>query len=342
MLARWLAEEGHEVTVLSGGILTPHALLSDELKSFGVMGAGRYQSGSRTLVTFRDGGAKVNLVCTRASNEKIEATDIRTFVSHGQRLVRDLRPQLTVYMGGERGIMEVARLARNSSSRVLGTAWEFGWENRSAFEHAHRVLCGSKFLSQHYQRSIGLQSVAFPPPVEAPSEVPSSEEAKVLVLDTRPEHGMAAVAALRDQGFAGSLVIEGHESDWDLTESQSPLGTEFRRPSRNRHAVWQGTRVALSISVEGSGRAGAEALVHGVSIVADKNGPVEETSAGFGRFMDLAPEEGDAWAEAVLDSLRQPIDRDQARQEAMRLYAPAVQRDAYLRLMHAVGQVPAR
>lgn len=333
-LAHWMADAGHEVTMLSGGTFRAPNDLGEELRPFGIVGAGRYRSGSRSLVTFNDGSVKTLFVCTMATEDKVEATDIRTYVSHGQRLVRDLRPQLVVYMGGERGVREVARLARNSSSRILGTAWEFGWESREAFESAHQVVCGSQFLSNHYRARIGLQSLGYPPPVPFNAVVPSADRPVVLVTQTRPEFGAAAVTALRDRGFRGAIRVEGRERAW--AAFLDPADIEFVQPPRDRARLWQDVAVALTVSVEAAGTPGAEAVLNRVPVVADQAGPNEETSGGFGRFLAAPPEQGEEWAQAVMALLESPPDAAEADAIAHKLYAPEIQRNAYVRLMERV------
>lgn len=326
-LSHWLAEAGHEVTSLSGGVLGGPIDFSEELRSVGVTGAGRFRSGSRSLVMYSDRQVKGNLICTVAHNNSVEATDIRTFVSHGQRLIRDFRPQLVVYAGGERGVSEVVRLARNCSCRVLATAWEFGWENRDAFIHAHQVVCISKFLSNHYRNRIGLSSLGYPPPVSSVRESPLGKT--VLVLQTPPEFGRPAVEALLRLGIP--VRIEGWDRDWpDLS------GAEFTPPTHDRTEKFKDVGAVLSISVDASGSVGAEAVMRGVPIVADQNGPIQETSGEFGSFVAEPSDNGEAWAMATLEMLNNPPSPEKAKTTSLKLYAAEVQRQAYVSLMERV------
>ncbi len=333
-----MAEAGHDVTMLSGGIFRHPVDLGDHLRPFGVVGSGRYRSGSRSLVMFNDRGVKVNFVCTMAHEDLVEATDVRTFVSHGQRLVRDFRPQLTVHMGAQRGVTEVVRLARNSSSRVLATAWEFGWETRQAFELAHQVVCSTKFLANHYQQRIGLKSVGFPPPTSSDSIAETGVRSTLLVTETIPVMGAPTLVALRDQGFTAPIRIEGRPADWNTTEVPKLPDIEIEVATTRRSDLWQGVKTALSISVEAGGAAGAEAVLNHVPLVADATGPNEESSGGFGRFLHTASENGAAWAEAVTDVWNHPIDEAEAETLALKLYAPEIQRSAYVRLLERTQQ----
>lgn len=288
------------------------------------------------MVTFKDGTVKAQMVCTAATPDTIEATDIRTFVSHGQRLIRDHRPQLTLYHGGERATLEVARLARNSSSKVVATAWEFGWESRTAFELAHLVVAGSKYLANHYGQRIGLKALGYPPPVDFPPPAAPPSGTTALITETLPEHAAPVLLALKERGFSGGIRLEGSNNLW---ERFLPAGVEqyqFVAPSEGRRALWNGVRVGVAISVEGSGRAGAEALCHGVPLIADKNSPNEETSSGYGRFLEASPENGVAWADAVASVLLDKPDFEKSQRDAARLYAPEIQRSGYLRLLEGM------
>ncbi|MBL8059584.1 MAG: hypothetical protein JNK63_02580 [Chthonomonas sp.] len=326
-LSHWLADAGHEVTALSGGTLGGPIDFTEELRRVGVTGAGRFRPGSRSLVMYSDRKVKGNLICTVTDGASVEATDIRTFVSHGQRLIRDFRPHLLVYAGGERGVAEVVRLGRNGSCRILATAWEFGWENRETFMHAHQVVSISKFLARHYKDRIGLNSLGFPPPISGVEKAPLGKT--VLVTQTRPEFGLPAVLAMLSNGER--VRVEGWKHEWPDAD-----GADFIAPSTDRGGAYEDVGAVLSISVDASGLAGAESVLRGIPIVADSNSPIEETSGGYGRFLSDPAQNGEAWAAAVRETMINPPDREEATKIALKLYAPEVQRQAYVSLFERV------
>ena len=124
--------------------------------------------------------------------------------------------------------------------------------------------------------------------------------------------------------------IEGWKQEWPDTEN-----AEFRPPTHDRSTLYQDVGAVFSISVDASGYAGAEAVMRGIPIITDTNSPIEETSGGFGRFVGAPAHNGQAWADAVRESLINPPDREDASKIALKLYAPEVQRQAYiLSLIH--------
>jgi len=188
---KWLAQAGHEVTVLCGGTF-PHqvdANLEFELRLLSVIGAGRFQVGSRSLVMFKDGEIRGNLVCTSWTAAD-DVTDRRTLANHGQRIIRDLRPQLVVVSGHSPSLQEIVRVVHGSKIPILLMLWNENLPPMTYLKMATRVLAAGPKLGDRIAKSGGQKLLAFPPPVVG-GFLPS--EGKEIVL-VRPSEQMVDIA----------------------------------------------------------------------------------------------------------------------------------------------------
>lgn len=199
---KWLAEAGHDVSCLCGGTF-PHLIeanLEFELRLLSVIGAGRYQVGSRSLVMFKDGAIRGSLVCTSwtAAND---VTDRRTLVNHGQRIIRDLRPQLVVVSGHSPALQEIIRMVHGARIPVLTMLWTDHLPPADYLKMASRVIAAGPKLGEQISKGGGPKLLAFPPPVVGGFAL--SEGTDVVLL--RPTEAMVDIA---EQLLGGNIAVK--------------------------------------------------------------------------------------------------------------------------------------
>jgi hypothetical protein len=184
VFSNWLTEAGHEVTALTSAYAAGYHgySLPDLIKKNGVIGGGRFLPQSLMVAMFPVGGWRAQVLCT-AVQGKVTTVDLRAYESHVQRVLRDVRPHLTISFDFSEKMQGPLRLVRQAGCPVLGVVDSTKYDQKSLFQHLSRVLCLSPELATFYTSSLGMRSAGFPAPSGTAPDVLASSEITILDPD---------------------------------------------------------------------------------------------------------------------------------------------------------------
>jgi len=305
-------------------------------------------------------GVPVTMLQTRAkTGSPSERYEAEQFLFILDDMFREFQPDLLLTYGAHAVVQEAMRRARARRITTVFTLRNYGYEDRSYFEHVDHVFTCSPYLSKVYRQQIGLVSAGLESPIEwAEVEAPDEMRRFVTFVNPTPQKGALLFARLAD--MLGSrrpdipiLVVQSAASAGGLNAIQ---GLDFGRyphimaaPATPRPADFFAlTRILLVPSVfhEPFGRVAAEALINGVPPLVSDRGALPDTVRGAGRVLPLPPwmtefttelptvEEAQPWFDAVCDlwddERAYATASVQARALARRWFDESVVRQAYL------------
>lgn len=297
------------------------------------------------VLRFAQKGVAYTLLKTRvAHNAAWEGRDAPAFDRLFDQELQDHRPDVVLTYGGHRNMVRRWRRARAVGAKIVFGLWNHGYlKNRRFFDEVDAVLTPSRFLTDTYQRRLGLDSTPLPSPLDLGDVVaPDREPVFLTYVNPAIDKGVMFVARFADvlarrrpdvplmvvesRGTAGTLVAAGLNGGFDLRAHRNIVVSPGVPRPRDFFAV---TRVLLAPSVwdEPSGRVASEALVNGVPPIVSDRGGLAEECRGAGVVLPLpenlttdtrvpvAPAAVEPWLDAALGLVD-----DQAR------YAAASQR----------------
>jgi glycosyltransferase involved in cell wall biosynthesis len=259
------------------------------------------------------------------------------------------------------------RRAHQDGRRTVFTLRNYGYEDRSYYEHVDHVFTTSPYLSRFYAEKIGLRSVGIESPIDWEDvEAPEDLRRFVTFVNPSPAKGSLLFARLAD-------MLGSQRPDIPLLVVQSATfagglnaipGLDFTRyphimaaPATPRGADFFAlTRILLvpSTFAEPFGRVSAEALVNGIPALVSERGGLPETVGAGGTVIPLpawltpeatelpSPEEVRPWFEAVCelwDSVAAyTAASDRARAEGLARYHESVMRRRYLDYFESLGK----
>lgn len=315
----WLTEAGHEVTVLTSAHApgSPGYSLPDLIKKQGVVGGGRFLPQSLMVAMFAIGRWRAQVLCT-AVNGIITAVDRRAYESHVQRILRDVRPHLTIAFDLSETMQGSLRLVRQAGCPVLALVDSVRYEQKSLFQHASRVLCLSPELPAHYSSHFGMRSAGFPAPSGTAPGVTSSNE--IVILDPDND-GFFLDLAARLEPFSTVQVCAGQSNPTGVYPTgevplEAGLGILLQGPDISQ--TW----------LESFSRAGVPLLM------------AEEVVRE--QVPNSREEWIEAWARSALNLIQKSSEREQlilAQAEIVqKLYDPMMQIPAYIRIAESMVQ----
>jgi glycosyltransferase involved in cell wall biosynthesis len=210
-----------------------------------------------------------------------------------------LKPDVVLTMGANHFERERQRRCRAAGAAVVLGVRQHGYYDLRAFEHVDDALMPSEFLVSCYEKRIGYQGTAIPPPIEPEDVVPATRK-PIFFTFVNPslEKGVMLFARLAEEvsirrpdipfmvvesrGLGGTLIGAGMAGGFDLRRHKNILVSPGVPQPKSFYAA---TRVLLAPSVweEPSGRVASEALVCGIPPMVSDRGGLAETcqDAGF-------------------------------------------------------------
>jgi glycosyltransferase involved in cell wall biosynthesis len=207
------------------------------------------------------------------------------------------RPDVVFAFGGSASDVERFRRAKAAGSKVVFGLRNLGYPTARWLADLDGVLTCSRFVTQFYRESLGLESTPLPSPFD-PADVvaPTREPIFFTAINPSIEKGAFFLARLAEElslrrpdlpmlfiesrGSAGALVQAGLAGGFDLRRHENLMfAPAVPRPAE----IFRATRVLLAPSVwsEPFGRVAAEALLNGVPpIVSDRGGLSEAANDG--------------------------------------------------------------
>jgi len=272
--------------------------------------------------------------------------------------------------GDHRVVQEAMRRAKTHRATCVFTLRNWGYENRTHFEHVDHVFTTSPYVSDAYRQAIGLRSTGIESPINW-SEVEAPQELRRFVTFVNPSLAKGAMLFARLADMLGStrpdipiLIVQSATGAGVLNAIP---GLDFRKyphimvaPATPRPADFFAlTRMLLVPSAmrEPFGRVAAEALVNGIPPLVSNRGALPQTVGEAGRVLALPSwltekskelptvEEVRPWFDAICELWDDPVAyhraSDVARQVAARCYSETVLRRRYLGYFASIESGPA-
>jgi glycosyltransferase involved in cell wall biosynthesis len=317
ILMQWLQEGGHECRVLSTACFDarPPASFDAHLSELGVPltrkpPAKAFVRGvrkranvgvGRPTVDFTLNGVPVTTLLTRArKGTPAETVELDQFLFVLDQVFQAFQPNVLLTYGGHPVVQEAMRRARAHDMTTVFTLRNFGYENRSYFEHVDHVFTTSPYLSRFYREAIGLHSEGIVSPLDW-ADVEAPEELRQFVTFVNPSRPKGALLFARLAGTLGTrrpdipvLVVQSATSAGLINDIP---GLDFAKyphikaaPATPRPADFFAlTKILLVPTVvrESFGRVAAEALINGIPPLVSDRGGLPETVCGAGRVLPL-------------------------------------------------------
>jgi hypothetical protein len=239
ILMQWLAEAGHDVSVLATARFDarPPDNLNQHLIDHGIsprkhpparaflrsvkrpanLGPGR------PTFDFSLKRVPVTMLLTKAAPntpaERFEAEQF-LFLLDGQ--LSEFAPDVLLTYGGHPIVQEAMRRARERGALSVFTLRNHGYEDRRYFQHVDHVFTTSGYLTDVYRERIGLKSVGIDSPIDW-SEVEAPEEMRRFVTFVNPSLSKGSMLFARLADMLGSarpdiplLVVQSASSAGSL------------------------------------------------------------------------------------------------------------------------------
>ena len=376
IIMQWLAEAGHEVRVLGTARfdarppsnlaqhLTDHEIVAVKhpppKAMLRVVRRPANLGPGRPTFEFVHRGVPVTMLATSApKNTPAERFEREQFVYHFDQQLQYFEPDVVLSYGGHPVIREVMRRARAAARRTVFTLRNYGYEDRSYYEHVDHVFTTSPYLSRFYAEKIGLRSIGIESPIDW-EDVEAPDDLRRFVTFVNPSRAKGSLLFARLADMLGSLrpdipilVVQSATSAGGLNTIPGLDFTKYPHimaaPATPRGADFFAlTRILLvpSTVAECFGRVAAEALVNGIPPLVSDRGGLPETVGGGGIVIPLPAwltpqadelpgvDEVRPWFETICELWDSPTAytaaADRARAEGLARYHESVMRRRYL------------
>jgi glycosyltransferase involved in cell wall biosynthesis len=238
------------------------------------------------------------------------------------RELETFSPDILFTYGGSAGDIGRMRRARRRGCRVVFSLRNLNYRSKAFFDEVDSILTPSRFLTQRYRETIGLESTPILAPLDT-ADVLASERAPIFVTMVNPslEKGaavfarIAEVVSLRNpripflviesRGTAGLLVDVGLRGGFDLRRHTNLMVSPAVSHPRD---IFTPARILLvpSLVEEAGGRIPAEALLNGVPPLVSDRGGLAEVCCGAGFVLPIPSEVHRRTSTPVPASLAEP------------------------------------
>ena len=317
ILMQWLAEAGHEVSVLSTARFDarPPADLLKHLAEHGIEARRTPPSKAflrtvkrvsnlgpgKPVLDFELNGVSVRMLMTKAPpNTPADRFEADQFLFLLDEMLAASSIDILVTYGGHWVVQEAMRRARERGVTTVFSLRNWGYEDRQFYQHVDHVFTTSPYLSEQYRRRVGLRSVGIESPIEW-AEVEAPEEMRRFVTFVNPSSGKGSLLFARLADMLGSsrpdipiLVVQSAHSAGRLNALP---GLDFSKyphimaapPTPRPADFFALTRILLvpSTASEPFGRVAAEALVNGIPPIVSERGGLPETVGAGGIVLPL-------------------------------------------------------
>lgn len=296
------------------------------------------------LATYDDDGLTTTQFLPRVGAELEPDRDLVTaFGALLERQILAQRPSLLVTYGGGALGREIARIAQRQSVPLVFWLRNAAYRDPSLFDGASGILVGSRFLADHYRRTLGVDATPIPSPVRWERVlVPEGEHARralTFVTPTRAK-GLLVAARIFEEAMRRLPelvvdVVEGRGSAEELFSSGACIPRSRVRvvtATRDPRTFYADTRVLLAPSLwkEASLRSGIEAMINGVPTLGSDRGGIAETLGETGRVFavpsEITPETSSMpaahvvrpWVDAIVRLWTDPAHYEAERERCLR------------------------
>jgi len=207
--------------------------------------------------------------------------------------LNDEIPDILLTYGGSEAEVRRRTKARGAGACVVLSMHNLEYSSPGAFAGVDAIVTPSKFVSDHYRRTHGVDSIPLPVPVSVEDVIASSTEpAFFTLINPTPRKGVRLFVRLvkecaerwPDLAF---LAVESRASGEALAKRIDAAGAGVKNlhvvpNTPNAASIYALTRVLLMPSlVEAAGRVAVEAQLNGIPVIAsDRDGLPETVGAG--------------------------------------------------------------
>jgi glycosyltransferase involved in cell wall biosynthesis len=300
-IMEWLHDGKHDCHAVTSGRFdqTDGVSIHDHHDNLGVELA-RVPTGARSVVRYRLNGVSVSAVETLHADRLAEdeagnqifAAEIAEALEAGPDIVLAYGYHLLVHAG--------LKFARTQGARTIFTVRAWGYNQRSWFENADRVLVNSTYAARAYARRPGVHADALPSPFVWPEiEAPVETRGFVTFVNPSLHKGLMLIARLAEMlgrrrpdipilivQSGGDASILNSIPELDLARQRQILVSPALPEPRQIFAL---TRILLvpSTFAEPFGRVAAEAMINGIPPLVSDRGGLPETVGRGGTVLKL-------------------------------------------------------
>ncbi len=212
------------------------------------------------------------------------------------------QPDILFTYGGSPGDVRRQHRARRQGVKIVFGLRNEGYLTPGFFDHVDAVLTPSRYLSERYRQTIGLESTPLPSPVDI-EDVVAEEHDPIFVtmVNPTPAKGLMFFARLAEElgvrrpdipvlvvesrGTAGKLTSAGLAGGFDLRRHENLM---FAAAVPTPKDIFLPAKTLLAPSLmEAFGRVVAEALLNGVPPIVSDRGGLAEAANGAGFVLPL-------------------------------------------------------
>jgi glycosyltransferase involved in cell wall biosynthesis len=305
-IMEWLRDGGHDCRAVTTGRfdqspgLTIEAHHADLAARFAIETRRETGSGTRPILRYTLNGVAVTAVETRHAGrldpdpegDSQFAAEIADALAEEPDLVFAYGHHLLVHAG--------LKFAREQGARTIYTVRAWGYDQRSWFENADRVLVNSGYAARHYAAKPGVRADWLPSPfVWREILAPVETRGFVTFVNPSPHKGLLPFARLaemvgRRRPDIPLLIVHSSGNAALLNDG---LGVDLARhgnimvspPVSDPRQFLGLTRILLVPSVfeEPFGRVAAEAMINGIPPIVSDRGGLPETVGDGGIVLNV-------------------------------------------------------
>ena len=248
-------------------------------------------------------------IITRSTvGSQVGADEQRRFLEVAQRYLHQHRPRMVISYGSSDYTAKLLKLARHHSDQLLFYLANGELNRNDLFESDDLVVCPSRFLADHYHKTMGLtprvlRSAILPHTFIAPERGiagnPAGRGAGLITfINPQPAKGLTLVRRLVQLAWLERpefqfLIVEGRITRAMLQNHPCEipdLPNLWWMPKQKQiWRVYARTSVLLFPSYwqEAAGRVAAEAMLSGIPVLAANRGGISEQLNGGGTLFEI-------------------------------------------------------
>jgi len=237
--------------------------------------------------------------------------------------LHSFRPDALLAFGGLEGDVRRYERARRQGVRVIFALRNFGYTTSGdMLRGMDGILTCSRFLTDFYRTTLGIESTPLPLPMEISDVVAEGRDPIFFtMINPSPEKGLMVMARLAEELSLRRpdiplMIIESRASAGRLVQAGLAGGFDLRRhenlmvspPLAQPKDIYVATRGLLAPSLwqEPAGRVAAEAILNGIPPLVSDRGGLPETCNGAGFCLPVPPEITPAYPKPVPVDVVQP------------------------------------
>jgi glycosyltransferase involved in cell wall biosynthesis len=287
----WLADAGHDCRILTTSRFeaTVAFTIDEHLLQIGVDAGGESR-----VVRYRAGGVPVTLLRTRHNDEgRPDGGETAAYLELFDELIDEFAPDQIIACNAHPMIRSALMRARAHGITTAFAVRGHGYDDPRYFADVDHVFTCSRFLTDQYEKRIGLSSTPLEPPIDW-STVVAPAEARAFVTFVHPAVHKGLLVFARLAAMLGAarpdipiLIVQSGRSAGSLNAID---GIDFRAyphimaaaaaPTPAEYFALSRILLVPSAWAEPFGRVAAEAMINGVPPLVSDRGALPDVVGG--------------------------------------------------------------